>query len=129
MTNLLVIEDETNIRLLITSNLSARGFIVSEAETGEHGLTLLREVGPAALILDIFLPDMTGWDVLERMNQDTVLKEIPVIVLTASVSAELDQSSKYPNVVEHLTKPTGIGPLMDAVRKALNGRNASSESF
>lgn len=113
---LLIIEDETNIRKFVFANLQARGYQVIEAENGQQGLHHLRTAHPDALILDIRLPDMTGWDILKAMSVDPNLRDIPVILMTASVSVETDQSAIFPNVSTRLTKPISAKQLVEAVR-------------
>ena len=116
MAQVLIIEDELNIRLFVSINLKARGHDVKEAGTGTEGLQLLRASSPQVVILDMLLPDMTGWQVLEAMSQEEALKAIPVILMTASVN--VGDSLKYPNVVQHLMKPASVTMLLDAVQKA-----------
>jgi CheY-like chemotaxis protein len=115
MATVLIIEDEMNIRLFVSANLEARGYTVLEADTGEDGLRLLRDQSPDAVILDMLLPDMTGWDVLDRMVADEQLKHIPVILMTASV--HVGESTNYPNLVQHVMKPASVNVLLDALRK------------
>jgi CheY-like chemotaxis protein len=114
MATVLVIEDEMNIRLFVSANLEARGYTVLEADTGEDGLRLLRDQSPNAVILDMLLPDMTGWDVLDRMAAEDALKAIPVILMTASLNVE--ESANYPNLVQHVMKPASVNVLLDALR-------------
>jgi len=114
MATVLVIEDEMNIRLFVSANLEARGYTVLEADTGEDGLRLLRDHSPNAVILDMLLPDMTGWDVLDRMAAEDTLKAIPVILMTASLNVE--ESTHYPNLVQHVMKPASVNVLLDALR-------------
>lgn len=114
MTTVLIIEDEMNIRLFVSANLDARGYTVLEADTGEEGLQLLRQASPNAVILDMLLPDMTGWDVLDEMMKDEKIKDIPVILMTASIS--VDEAANYPNLVQRVTKPASVNVLLDAIR-------------
>ena len=114
MATVLIIEDEMNIRLFVSANLEARGYTVLEAETGDDGLRLLRDMRPNALILDMLLPDMTGWDVLDAMAADEVLKHIPVILMTASLN--VGEATKYPNLIQHVMKPASVNVLLDALR-------------
>ena len=117
MAQILVIEDEANIRRFVSINVKARGHIVEEAGTGTDGLQRMRDTTPQVLILDMMLPDMTGWQVLEAMSQEEALKAIPVILMTASVHVE--DSLKYPNVVQHVMKPASVSILLEALQKAL----------
>lgn len=116
MSKVVVIEDELNIRRFVTINLKARGHTVEEAGTGADGLRLLHNIMPEVLILDMMLPDMTGWQVLESMSQDETLKSIPVILMTASVN--IGDSLKYANVVQHVMKPASVNVLLDALQNA-----------
>ena len=116
MAKVLVIEDELNIRRFVSINLKARGHTVEEAGMGADGLKLLREASPEVVILDMMLPDMTGWQVLEAMSQEDALKTIPVILMTASVN--VGDSLKYANVVQHVMKPASVTVLLDALQNA-----------
>lgn len=118
MPTILTIEDETNIRLFICMNLKARGHSVLEAATGAEGLQILRDTLPDALILDMRLPDMTGGEILEAMSTEEALKTIPVIMMTASVN--IGEATKYPNLVQHVMKPTSIDVLLEALQVALS---------
>lgn len=117
MAVVIIIEDEANIRMFISANLEARGYTVLEADSGTTGLQLMREKSPKALILDMLLPDMEGWDVLHIMSEDESLKVIPVILMTASVNSTHPQNRTYPNLVERLTKPSSVETLVEAVQR------------
>jgi CheY-like chemotaxis protein len=118
MSRLLIIEDELNIRKFLITNLTLRGFQVEEAETAELGLEMLRREAPRLLILDMRLPGMSGWDLLELMSKDGELVRIPVIVMTAS-PIKLDDNP-YPNVVDLIVKPVSAVDLIHAVRRVLD---------
>lgn len=120
MASVLVIEDEFNIRMFVTVNLEARGFTVYEAGSGNEGLELLRKHLPSVLILDVLLPDSTGWDILGEMAQEETLKHIPVIMMTAS--AGIPQPNViYPNVVDKLIKPVSVDDVLKAIDIILQG--------
>ncbi len=120
MSELLIVEDEANIRRFVSANLMARGFQVVEAGDAEDGLRILRERKPSVLVLDIRLPGMSGWDLLHEMAQDNGLSNIPVIVMTASVTNLKFGEASYSNVVQWLVKPVSVHELIHAVKKALN---------
>lgn len=119
MDSILIVEDEENIRKFVKANLTARGYKIVEAGDAEDGLKHLRENQPQVLVLDIRLPGMSGWDLLELMAADSALSRVPVIVMTASVTSF--GSNKYPNVVQWLVKPVSVLELVQAVKKALRG--------
>ncbi len=79
---LVIIEDDKFLRDLIVRKLTMEGFLVKEAETGEEGLEMLREEPPQLLLLDILLPGMGGYEVLEAIQKDEKLRGIPVVMLS-----------------------------------------------
>lgn len=121
MDKILIIEDEANIRKLIAVNLKARGYQVIEAEDGQEGLEKLRDDLPSMLLLDIKLPDMSGWDVLEIMQNNPIYILVPVIVITASLGNanpnDIIQENK--NLRKILKKPISIQELTSHVREVL----------
>ena len=122
MTSILIIEDEANIRKLISVNLVARGYDVIEAEDAQEGLARLRDASPAVLLLDIKLPDMSGWEVLRIMTDNPMYNPIPVIVITASLGNINPDYAIYKNknLRKILKKPISILELTTEVRKILS---------
>jgi DNA-binding response OmpR family regulator len=119
---ILIIEDERNIRKLISVNLVARGYDVIEAEDAQEGLARLRDASPSILLLDIKLPDMSGWEVLKIMTDDPAYHPIPVIVITASIGSANpdDKVSESEYLRKVLKKPISIQELTAEVKEALN---------
>lgn len=122
MTSILIIEDEANIRKLISVNLVARGYDVIEAEDAQEGLARLLDASPAMLLLDIKLPDMSGWDVLKIMTDNPLYPLIPVIIITASLGSINPDYAIYKNknLRKILKKPISIQELTSEVRKVLS---------
>jgi signal transduction histidine kinase/DNA-binding response OmpR family regulator len=81
-TCVLVIDDDPMQRDLMQRYLRKEGFTVRTAKTGAEGLALARQLLPAAITLDVMMPDMDGWSVLSTMKEDERLRDIPVIMLT-----------------------------------------------
>lgn len=119
MHKILIIEDEANIRKLISVNLMARGYEVIEAEDAQAGLALLRDEAPAVLLLDIRLPDMSGWEILEIMATNPDYPQVPVIVITASLSNGHLDNTRYTNLRKVLNKPVSIKELTHTIQEAL----------
>jgi DNA-binding response OmpR family regulator len=105
MAKVLVIDDEAPIRLLCRVNLEAEGMEVSEAEDGARGLELAREERPDVILLDVMMPGLDGWEVLQRLLDDDRTKEIPIVFLTAR--AELRDRARGLELggVDYVTKP------------------------
>jgi chemosensory pili system protein ChpA (sensor histidine kinase/response regulator) len=123
MTTVLVVEDELNIRKFVSANLKARGFQVMEAPDAETGWVTLQTTVPDLMVLDIKLPGMDGWQLLELVITDTRLQDVPVVVMTAHVMDSEARQVRFPNVSEVIFKPVSAAQLVGAVNKALNGVN------
>lgn len=126
MLSALIVEDDPTIRQLMAVNLSARQFEVMQAENGLEGLEKLREATPSVVLLDLRMPGMSGGEFLEVMSEDADLRDIPVVVVTASI-VDISETNvmEIPNVSQVLLKPLKIGELMAAITEALNNSSTS----
>ncbi len=79
---LLIVEDDPHYARVVCDLSHDKGFKVLMAQTGSEALTLAREFSPTAISLDVFLPDMLGWTVLNHLKQDSRTRHIPVQMLT-----------------------------------------------
>ncbi len=113
---ILVVDDEPGIVDIAKTNLEGHGFIVIEAYDGEEALEKVKEEKPDLVVLDILMPEMDGWDVLERIESDPELSGIPVIMLTARVSDEDVLRGLEAGAVEYMTKPFYPEDLVAAVK-------------
>lgn len=118
---ILIIEDEANIRKLISVNLAARGYEVIEATDARQGLAILQNTLPSMVLLDIKLPDMSGWDVLKTMSEDPAYPQVPVIVITASLGSTNPDFPlhKNENLRKVLKKPVSIQELTREIKQVL----------
>ena len=119
MTKVLVVDDEAPIRLLCRVNLEAEGMEVLEAADGEAGLALARSERPDVVLLDVMMPAMDGWQVAERLFEDDVTSEIPLVFLTAR--AELRDRARGLELggVDYITKPFNPTELASVVETLL----------
>jgi DNA-binding response OmpR family regulator len=83
MSRVLVIDDEPDVLLLCRVNLERAGHVVFVAEGGAEGLDLARSERPDVIVLDLMMPSMDGFDVLEELTLDRDTREVPVLILTA----------------------------------------------
>ena len=118
MGTVLVVDDEPDVRLIARMVLQADGYEVDEVATGEAALAALGAQRPDVLLLDVRLPGIGGWEVLQRVRSDPTLAGLPVVVFTADLGA----SSEAPEHLEEgevlLTKPFRADDLLAAVRAA-----------
>jgi DNA-binding response OmpR family regulator len=119
VTKVLVVDDEAPIRLLCRVNLEAEGMEVLEAADGEAGLALARSERPDVVLLDVMMPTMDGWQVAERLFEDEVTSQIPLVFLTAR--AELRDRARGLELggVDYITKPFNPVELASVVESML----------
>jgi two-component system, OmpR family, KDP operon response regulator KdpE len=121
----LVIDDEVQIRRLLRFTLEEADYAMSEAATGQDGLSAAARIRPGAIILDLGLPDMPGLDVLKRLRE---WNPVPVLILSVfgqevSKIAALDAGAD-----DYLTKPFGSGELLARLRVMLRRVKATEDA-
>ena len=117
-TRVLVIDDESPIRLLCRVNLEAEGMEVLEAADGPSGLEKARSERPDVILLDVMMPGLDGWRVAEELLDDERTESIPIVFLTAR--AELRDRARGIDLggVDYVTKPfnpVDLAPLVGAL--------------
>lgn len=121
MSTILVVEDEPNVLKLVAINLRKRGYDVLEAENGQQAMGHLYRGRPDLMILDVKLPDITGWEILDRLTSaPTLSADFPVLVMTASPVDQGYILRHYPAVVEIVVKPFNIDRMITAIQHALS---------
>ena len=116
---ILAIDDSDDALYLLRENLGDAGFEMAGAQTGAEGLRTARALRPAAIILDIKLPDMDGWQVLHSLKTDPATHDIPVILLTIIDKRALGMQL---GAADYLVKPLDQDALLAALERHLPGR-------
>ncbi len=119
MPKILVVEDEKNLQKLLKANLAARGYQVLVAPDGEKGLQLAQLEHPDLVLLDLVLPGISGWEVLMTLKVDQKLREIPVVIMTASTHRAEEVQAQRWGAISCLVKPFGADELMRQVKLAI----------
>lgn len=119
MAMVLVVEDERRIREVLIDTLLDAGFDVIEADNGEEALVRIREEHPDVLLLDLTMPKMDGFQVLENLKGDPDMASIPVVLLTAMPAHAGEKSAFDLGVSHYLTKPWEEGEVEATIRVAL----------
>jgi two-component system, OmpR family, KDP operon response regulator KdpE len=116
---ILVIDDEPAIRRLLKTSLSAEGYVVEEAATGEAGWAQFNKVKPDLVLLDLGLPDIDGREVLKRVRGAGL---VPVIVLSIRSDERGKVEALDLGADDYVAKPVGMDELNARVRAALRHR-------
>jgi|SRR5438105_4333867 len=124
MSRVLVVDDDSDIRGLVRELLERAGHAVIEASDGNEGLRRFYSDQPDLVILDVSMPGLEGWDVLERIRE---LSDVPVLMLTARAE-ELDKvRGLRAGADDYVTKPFGRQELLARVDAGLRRRRAGEE--
>lgn len=121
----LVIDDELQIRRLLRVCLEGKGYRVSEAATGQEGITLAAQHPPDVVILDLGLPDIDGVTVLKRLREWT---KVPVVVLSVRDREEDKIAALDNGADDYVTKPFGTGELLARLRVAQRHAQSQTEN-
>ena len=118
----LVIEDDEALRRMAVTFLRAAGYTPREAPDGFVGLTMARDAQVDLVLLDLMMPGLDGWEVLRQLKSQATTAAIPVIVLTASVGATLNDRALRMGAAHYLVKPLDARLLIGTVGRVLAGR-------
>lgn len=126
---ILTVEDSPNIRRLIAYNLQRAGFKVLEAGDGKEAVRLLQKTVPDLVVLDIRMPEMDGFQLLELMRRYPKAAAIPVVMMTAlSQPEDVDRALRL-GVVDYLVKPLDPAVLIAKVKEALTHHLAPGDTW
>jgi DNA-binding response OmpR family regulator len=115
----LVAEDSSTIRRLVTARLKADGYEVIEAADGEEALRLAREGVPDLLVLDKVMPKLDGFEVIRALRDDQRTSGIPIVMLTERTSEEDVLGGLSLGVEDYMPKPFSPHELSARVKRAL----------
>jgi CheY-like chemotaxis protein len=118
----MIVDDDPQVREALTDFLGDQGFRVRDAENGADALEQLGRLMtahdlPALLILDLAMPVMDGYQLLEQLRDDRTLLPMPVLVLSATINRDV-----LPEHITPLRKPIESHALLSAIRGILRGR-------
>jgi two-component system, OmpR family, KDP operon response regulator KdpE len=114
--SILVVDDEVTFRQVLRARLTARGYVVHEACTGEDVLRIVPVLQPDVILLDIGLPDIDGIEVTRRLRP---LVQTPIIILSVHASESDKIAALDAGADDYLTKPCDLGDLLDRIGTVL----------
>lgn len=125
---ILVIDDEPELVKLLDYNLLKAGYLVLTAREGESGLAAARKHAPDAIILDVMMPGLDGWEVCKRLRQDPGTSAIPLLMLTAKAEEGDRVLGLELGADDYVTKPFGVRELLARVKALLRRSEVASSS-
>jgi CheY-like chemotaxis protein len=119
MIRVLYIEDDTEHRLMLDNLLNSQGFTVETATNGLEGVEKARECEPDVILLDLLLPLMDGFGVMDTLKEDPATQNIPIVVISAWPTADNRKRVREAGAQDFITKPFYAEELVDIIRKCL----------
>ncbi len=113
---ILVVDDQTNLRTLVRDYLTAEGFRVATANNGREALFVARDVKPDLILLDIMMPEMSGYEFLQAYRKE---RSTPVILLTAKIEESDKVLGLELGADDYVTKPFGMREIVARIRAVL----------
>lgn len=117
--NILIVEDDMAIREMMAFSLKREGFEAIKAASGHEALEQLNQNRPNLIIIDWGLPDMNGIDLIDMVRRDDVVKDVPIIMLTARSEEQDKIKGLERGADDYLTKPASMLELMARIRAQL----------
>jgi two-component system, OmpR family, response regulator len=116
----LLVDDEKSILMMLEVNFRAAGFEVVTATSGASALEMAVAARPDAVVLDLGLPDLDGWEVVKRLRElDGVASSMPIVVLSGTDRNDALARGYASTVEAYVTKPVEPDELVQTVRRVL----------
>ena len=113
--------------LLLEYNLKKEGFKVYLADNGEKGINLAQKHQPDLVLLDVMMPEMSGFDVCEALRQDADIKRLPIIFLTAKDDEASEVEGLTIGADDYITKPISTVKLVTRIKALLRRYEETEE--
>jgi CheY-like chemotaxis protein len=113
--SILVVDDDDDFRQTLAEVLVEAGYPVQQAENGEKALQRAAEEQPGIVLLDLKMPVLDGWGVMERMREDPQMSSVPILILSA-YGFEWEQ--ELVGAQGYIPKSVGMDEILERVRKA-----------
>ncbi len=123
---ILAVDDENDVLLIIKTALISEGFDVKTASSGTDALATAEEFNPDLVILDMMMPEMTGFEALKQLREIPTLKTVPVIMLTGVADKEKIREAINAGVNYYIVKPFEFHDLISKVRLAISDAESAS---
>ena len=121
--NILIVDDDFKIREIVKEYASIDGYSIFEASNGKETFDIISKIKLDIIILDVMLPDMTGFEIVKK------IKDIPVLMLSAK-SEEVDKLTGFENgAIDYITKPFSPKELMARIKVISHKKNENIYKF
>src|SRR3989440_9196697 len=115
----LIVDDDDGVRAFVRANLELEGYAVREAANAEEGLALLEERLPDLILLDVMMPQVDGWEMLQRVQERHGVGSIPVIMFSGKVDEGLLAQATERGATGFLAKGFDLQQLVESTKQIL----------
>ena len=115
----LIVDDDERLREYVRVNLEAEGYVVREAGNAEEGLAALEEEPPDLILLDVMMPKVDGWEMLQRVHEKHGVGSIPVIMFSGKVDEQSAAEATSRGAQGFIGKPFDPRALIDSTKQLL----------
>jgi len=115
----LFIDDDPLVRALLQTAVPALDFEVLTAASGPAGIALARRETPDAIVVDVLMPHMSGFEVCRQLRADPSFRHIPIILMSARPDPALEQKGRAVGATSTVGKPGGVEEMIQVLRQAL----------
>ena len=123
---LLLVDDDKDFVIALATRLESRGFEIIKAFDGKEGLEKVYVEKPDAIVLDVVMPEINGFDVCRKLKEDENFKDIPVIMLTGKSEPDDVQTAKKIGADAYFIKPFELDMLLYEVYALLRNKKKKS---
>jgi EAL domain-containing protein (putative c-di-GMP-specific phosphodiesterase class I)/DNA-binding response OmpR family regulator len=126
---ILVVDDDDDILLIVQTILGGAGYTAHTARNGREGIELALELRPDLILLDVMMPELSGWEVCTTLKNAPETRQVPIAMLTVKNEIRDLITGMQAGADEYITKPFTRRKLLATVEKLLEGRDASPPAF
>jgi len=123
---IMIVDDDREILEMTAMLLSAAGYEVMTAQSGEEAVFLLQDNPPELILLDINMPGMDGWEVLRLIKEDEATRTLAVVMFSVNFELREKLHALQQGATDYITKPFDTGALVRRVEEILDARAAEA---
>ena len=126
---ILIVDDDEQIRELLSAILEAEGYTVLTADNGAEGISVAKEKLPSLILSDIKMPRKTGIELCKALKTNDKTRHIPIIMLSSAGQMKEIEDALFNGAGSYITKPSDRKHILDSVSAALNKANPTPVSW